>query len=401
MHILVLTFLDYPSYEGGAIRLRHLSRVLQSRGHNLTVIAPQIDFHKPPREENVRETVMRVPMHYLAHAASIPFLARWLFVVHFTQAVQRLWHTFAIRLPVDLVQIEEQFPLVRPARFIKARTGAPILLDDVVFFEQIVGAKVRRFLSPTAARIAQRLVARAEQSAFSQCDYFTYASPMANEYLNTRGYSGHIFLPNGVDTGHFKPAPRRRHHSAQERHIFFSASPRSDQNLQAIEHLLDAAPEIASRCSYPIRITIVCGPHTWVPARILRKAKSLERIVQFHDTLPDIVPLIHNADVTVLPYGSGHHITGGARLKALEYLACGTVLVSTPEGIEGLTGLQPGRHYLLAPTLSDLIDQTVRVLEQPSAYHHLGSTACRFVRQRYSWEVVMQGYLAFIESLER
>jgi len=396
MHILVLTFLDYPSYEGGAIRLRHISRALAARGHRITVVAPAIDFQTPAKESSGAESILRIPMHYLPRVARLPFLPRLVFAIQFTRAVRALWAAAEIRGDVDLIQIEEQFPLVAPAVFLKSRTGAPILLDDVVLFHAIVSAKARRSFGPALARAAAWSLLRAERAAFARCDYFTYASARAQDYLGERGFCGHVFFPNGVDTAHFRPGPRRRR--SVERQVFFSASPRSDQNLQAIENLLDATPRIQSRCRRPVRVDIVCGPRAWVPPRILQKARAVAGVT-LHDTLPDILPLIQEADLTVLPYTPGHHITGGARLKALEYLACGKVLVSTPEGVEGLAGLVPGTHYLETPTLEGLIDLTVGVLERPAAYAPIGERGRSLVLERYSWEAVTQDYLSFVESV--
>lgn len=397
MHVVVLTFLDYPSYEGGAIRLRHISRALAARGHRITVVAPAIDFKTSAEESSGAEAILRVPMHYLPQVARLPFLPRLVFAIQFTRAVRGLWAASRIEKDVDLIQIEEQFPLVAPARFLKARTGAPILLDDVVLFHAIVSAKARRSFGPAVAHAAAWSLLKAEREAFARCDYFTYASARARDYLRERGFCGHVFFPNGVDTAHFRPGPRRRR--SQERRVFFSASPRSDQNLQAIENLLDAAPRIRSRCRRPVRVDIVCGPRAWVPPRILQKAGNMAGIVTIHDTLPDILPLIQRADLTVLPYTPGHHITGGARLKALEYLACGKVLVSTPEGVEGLAGLVPGTHYLEAPTLEGLIDLSVRVLERPGAYAPIGERGRSLIVERYSWEAVTHDYLSFVESV--
>src|SRR5205807_3028936 len=66
----------------------------------------------------------------------------------------------------------------------------------------------------------------------------------------------------------------------------------------------------------------------------------------------DYLELIDSSDVTLLPYPSSA-ICGGIRNKCLEFMARGRPVISTPEGMRGLSSANPGVHYVLAETPSE------------------------------------------------
>lgn len=59
--------------------------------------------------------------------------------------------------------------------------------------------------------------------------------------------------------------------------------------------------------------------------------------IKYEGFQPDLLPWIAMADVCLLPYPDDAALCGGARNKLLEYLARGRTLVTTEEGLRGLT----------------------------------------------------------------
>ncbi len=118
------------------------------------------------------------------------------------------------------------------------------------------------------------------------------------------------------------------------------------------------APDIVARCQHDPRIAVT-GP-----------VDSLD-------------PYWSRASVYVLPVRGG----GGTRFKALEAMAAGLPIVSTPMGMEGIAA-QDGTHYLSGETPTELAAAIVRLLEDRALRDRLAEAALRLVRERYDWRVV-------------
>lgn len=96
--------------------------------------------------------------------------------------------------------------------------------------------------------------------------------------------------------------------------------------------------------------------------------------VRFVGAVPAIGPYINAADVVAVPVTSG----GGTRLKVLESLACGTPVVSTPAGAEGID-LAASEGLL---RVADGWDAFVDTLGTPGVKR--GNVPARFL-DMYSW----------------
>jgi glycosyltransferase involved in cell wall biosynthesis len=86
-------------------------------------------------------------------------------------------------------------------------------------------------------------------------------------------------------------------------------------------------------------------------------------------------------------------VGGGVRFKALEAMAAGVPIVSTPLGMEGIAA-EPGRHYLAAETAADFADAVGRLLNDAALRAALAERARELVRERYDWRVVAPALLS-------
>jgi glycosyltransferase involved in cell wall biosynthesis len=88
----------------------------------------------------------------------------------------------------------------------------------------------------------------------------------------------------------------------------------------------------------------------------------------------DIDPFFREASVFVLPLLIGT----GIKIKLLEALAWGLPVVSTPKGIEGVTGLEEGRHALARENPADFAKGLVSLLENPALCETMGREGLAF-----------------------
>jgi glycosyltransferase involved in cell wall biosynthesis len=96
------------------------------------------------------------------------------------------------------------------------------------------------------------------------------------------------------------------------------------------------------------------------------------------------------ADVGLLPF-SQEAVAGGARNKALDYLACQKLVVSTPEGLRGLE-LFGDRQYLLVSgyLVEEIANTLIDACLNLESYQPLVKAAYQLIQEQYSWRAMAE-----------
>lgn len=107
------------------------------------------------------------------------------------------------------------------------------------------------------------------------------------------------------------------------------------------------------------------------------RARASER-VRVVGTVDSVAPYLRAAVAEVVPL----RWESGTRFKILEAFACGTPVVSTTLGAEGLD-VEDGRHLLLADTPAEIAQCLLRLIEDGLLGERLAEPARRLVREEY------------------
>ena len=139
-------------------------------------------------------------------------------------------------------------------------------------------------------------------------------------------------IPNGVDSAKLHPDPAAAPHvraeldlAAATRLLLFFGQLDYAPNRQALETIRQRLlPLLERRGNFEI---IVIGK-----GEASLRAKYDHPRLRFLGLVDDLAPYINAADAVIVPVTSG----GGSRLKILESIACGTPVVSTSIGAQGI-----------------------------------------------------------------
>jgi len=118
-----------------------------------------------------------------------------------------------------------------------------------------------------------------------------------------------------------------------------------------------------------------------------RKASNLEKHanglpnVEIVSDPADLTPLLGAGGFSVMPIRQG----GGTRLKVLEAMAAGLVVIATAKAVEGLE-LEPGQHYVQAETDDDFRQSYIKWSKSPDQCRAIATRARQFVKDNYSQE---------------
>jgi glycosyltransferase involved in cell wall biosynthesis len=102
--------------------------------------------------------------------------------------------------------------------------------------------------------------------------------------------------------------------------------------------------------------------------------------VSIHASVPDVTPYLDRAALVAAPIRLG----GSMRMKVLEALAAGKVLVATPRAAEGVEAV-PGEHFILAAGEDELVAALVGLLVDPERRRTLGEHARDWAEQHLGW----------------
>lgn len=117
--------------------------------------------------------------------------------------------------------------------------------------------------------------------------------------------------------------------------------------------------------------------------------------VDVEGEVPDSTAFLRSAQVVVVPVLSG----SGVRVKVIEAMALGRAVVATPRAVEGLGGIEPGRHLLLGAGADGLAEALLRALGDPGLAARIGGEAWSFARGSFSAPAVARAAVSLYDSL--
>ena len=118
----------------------------------------------------------------------------------------------------------------------------------------------------------------------------------------------------------------------------------------------------------------IAGKNT--PAWLHSKAGSMATV---HGEVPDAKAFIQQFPIMVAPLFSG----SGIKIKVLEGMALGRVVITTSIGAEGIPA-EPGRHLLIADTATDFEKHLIWCIENVDAAKNIGVDAREFIRHEFA-----------------
>lgn len=179
-------------------------------------------------------------------------------------------------------------------------------------------------------------------------------------------------VPNGIDLSVHRAARGAREPGT----ILFTGLMSYYPNQHGItEFVRDVFPRVLRRVPHARLLIVGAAP----PSGVQRLASDRVVVTGY---VPDVRPFFAQAEAYVIPLRIG----GGTRVKALQAMAMGIPIVSTPLGCEGLD-VAHEREVLLADGPEAFADSLVRVLEDANVRDTLTRVAAERVRA-YEWSRV-------------
>jgi len=307
----------------------------------------------------------------------------------FSEELAREIQRLADRVDFDIVQIEHgsmgMYLEALPARL---RKRAVWVLHDIDFDKFMRIAHIERRKDTKMRAWIHAMMMRRWQPHFAS--FFGLCVTMSEadrRLLLSANRSLRVEVsPNGVDTNHYRPLPDE----GDTAEMLFIGNMGYQPNVDAAVYFChEVLPLIRRR---------VADAKLWIvgisPGASVRRLEGNGVFVT--GGVPDVVPYYMRSKVCVVPLRAG----SGTRLKILEAMALGRVVVSTSMGCEGLDVVD-GEHILIADDSKLFAEQIVKLLTHHELRAKIAAKAREFVVASYDWDVIVEKLMNNFDGMAR
>jgi glycosyltransferase involved in cell wall biosynthesis len=397
--ILILTNrVPHPQNDGGNLAMNAMIEGYHESGWEVYLLAMNTSRHKV-----ARETLAGIYNHIHAFetidtnndVTILGLLKNYLFSRlpnHVSRLVSsnyadRLEEVIAAFKP-DIIQVESVY-LSGYLDFIKVNTSAPIVLrlHNIEykiwrrFAHEAVGFFKKKYLKNLTKRIR-----RYEQSAWRKYDLLlpitdNDAETLKKNHLSAKAYT----VAFGIDTS--KIIPTVDIHEWSGYHL---GAMDWLPNVEGIKWFLDRPWQYIHKLAPGFRFYFA-GRN--MPEYF--KKMDINGVVCAGE-VPDANEFIKDKKILIVPLRSG----GGIRVKILEAMAAGKIIISTDVGMQGIYAW-PGTHYLAANDVKDFGKVVNWCLMHKQEAEKIAEQATELIKTKYDRKVIMAHLLERLDVLIR
>lgn len=381
MRILVVaSYLPYPLFSGGHVRLYNILKELSKR-HSITLVCEK-------RHHQTEEDVLAVKK-FCKEIYTVNRKKQWSPETIFQTAVSAYPFLLSGHALPEMKKIlekllrTEKFDVVHIETFYVYQNLPKTYLPTVLVEHNIEYSVYQRFTNTAPLLLRPLLqidvekIKYWEKKTWRKVHVVVGVSSKEAQAMRLDAY----VVPNGVDLATFPFKAVQKTKKSKLQTILFMGDFKWIQNK-------DAASWIVKEIFPRIQSSIVnnkssIGPKLWIVGKHIPdslKALASESVV-FDEHAPDKTSDIYKkADVLLAPIRVG----GGTSYKILEAMCSGVPVVTTRLGIEGL-GLTHGRDVLVGQTAEELAKETVEILSDVKTYESVRKNARQLIEEKYSW----------------
>lgn len=369
-----------PATDGGRIAMRNLALGLREAGAIVETLSLNPSKHRVEPQSAGCATIEidtgRLSAEVLGGVASglPPNVARFRSAA-LEREIERRAGGF------DVVQLEE-LAMAQYAGAARRSSGAKVVLRPLNAESQVWSRLATR--GPLPARAARRLLAAwlagYEARVARRVDAVVAVSEGDAAVFRSAGAATHV-APVGLDLGAYP--------------FSVSGSPEACvlgsldymPNIEGLEWLLSEVWPALREAGISLR---VAGSGASDRTAALVEASGVE----FSGFVPDARAFLGRHGVVLVPLLSG----GGLRVKIIEAMALGKVVVTTPVGAEGL-GIRDGVEAWIAGDAEAFAVAVRSAVSDPASRREMGSAARDFVERHFDASRIGRELLAFYGSL--
>lgn len=375
--------IPYPLKDGGAIAIHHLSKGFINAGNRVNLLVMNTSKHRTDGDSvktyydemgagvvelvdiNTEISLIKVVINLLF--SRLPYNAARFISNRFAEKLKDL----LLGNDYDLVQFEGLY-LMPYMKIVRKYSDARIAfrahnVEHEIWHDSSLGRT--GLLKKTYLKILARRIEKFEYHYINSYDYLIPISDRDALKFKMMGNSKPCFVcPFGFDfdTRPVAQAPLK------ERNLFYIGSldwlPNQEGLVWFIKHVWKNILAV-----YPGLKFFVAGRNA--PGWLANLSRQYQ--VEFLGEVADAFSFMSDKALMVVPLFSG----SGMRVKIVEAMAAGKVVISTAKGAEGI-GLKNGSHIILADDAEGFVSAVSKMQSDENEYLQIAENAVKFVREK-------------------
>jgi len=395
LKILQICFrVPYPPTDGGAIAMFGITQGLANAGHEVTVLA--INTPKHFQSDTVLEgiaeklftvyvdTKITVLKAFLNLFKTVPYIVERFISKEFEETLIHLLKKDSF----DIVHFEGTY-VAWYAAIVKRTVNVPVLMRshnvEYLIWERL-SQSVKNPLKKLYFKYMAWELKRFEKKYLNKFDLVAAITPEDAERIKQLGVKTKVqFLPASIDTDKIKPSVNIE---AEAKTCFIFSALDWMPNQEAVFWFIERVWDKVVKKIPGVKLHIA-GKST--PEKIYALAN--ESIV-VHGFVESASVFVQQYDLMLVPLLSG----GGMRLKIIEGMALGKVVLSTPVGAEGI-GCRDGENILICETPEKWVSTIIDFFVNREKYKEIGKKGRILVESKYSEEVIMSKLIKMYQEI--
>jgi glycosyltransferase involved in cell wall biosynthesis len=383
----------WPLKDGGSIAMYNSLKAFRDAGCELTIAAMNTTKHFVPMDQLPAEVSVLGTWHTVPVDNRVKRGPALLSLIRGTSYhVERfmsgkysaLLKELLVHHTYDIVFFDSLF-VAGYADEVRRQTGARLVLRQHNVESDIWKALAAGERSLLKKFYLQRLAAQLEKferEALNKFDHVLAFTAGDERHMRDMGCHKPVTIaPVGIDTERLKPD----HSKLQQGSYFHLGSMEWRPNLEAVEWFLDKVwMRVVGK--HPRLRLVIAG--RGMPAEM--KTRVVQN-VEMAGEVTDATTFMQRYEVMIVPLFSG----SGIRVKILEGLALGKVIISTTLGAQGIA-YEKNVHLFIADTAEEMLGVIDKLAANPQIAAAVGRTARKLAEEHYDNRRVIQRVLTAI-----
>lgn len=392
---MVSSYLPYPLFSGGHIRLYNLIKEL-SRKHRITLICEKRDYQGDAEISELKKfckkviTVNRKKQWTIGNILKTGLSLRsFLITGHTNQQMKKEIQRELNEFQFDLIHVETSYVM----------QNIPSIAIPLVLVEHNIEYLVYKRFADNAPLFLKPLLyidvlklKYWEEKMWQKATKLVAVSNIEKKVMS-KIRSDVIVVSNGVDLDRFK-IKDLRFKNTKEKTILFIGEFKWVQNRDAIEWILK---EIWPKLRAEFIPSMTSGIKLWIVGRQIpasvRKLTS-DKSVIFDENAPrETEKIYEKSDLLIAPIRIG----GGTSFKILEAMATGVPVITTDLG--NAIGAKDNLEIVIANDSDEFVRKIRELFANEKFSNVISENARKLVEEKYNWKKISQDLEAVYESI--